>query len=421
MKRLRVSNFSCIKHADINIDRLTVIIGPQASGKSILCKLVYFFTDMILIQRECLRERESFDSYKEQIRTKFDEWFPCSAWGDGKFDISFEMGGFQIRLLRKGYAGSPLDGFRLTVSEQAEFTYKSALARINASYLKSQESEEGFHMFWSGDEIVRAHLRELMGGDTVLTQLFIPAGRSFFTSIGKAMAFFEQGRMLDPIILRFGRAYAGIKEEKNTPLRRLPDQGKSSMDSAARRMAKIFGGKLKVERDREYVIADDGRHVPLMALSSGQQELLPLLIVLPWVSARTKASRLLYIEEPEAHLFPEAQSQLVEVFSEIINRASLTSLILTTHSPYVLSKINNLLKAGLLYEELGEGYKPAIERIVSQSHWLRPDSISAYAIVDGVVENIMDKSGLIDADYLDSVSGSISKEFMGLLEVEATA
>jgi predicted ATPase len=42
VRKLTVNNFSVIKHAELEFGKITVLIGPQASGKSLLCKLAYF-------------------------------------------------------------------------------------------------------------------------------------------------------------------------------------------------------------------------------------------------------------------------------------------------------------------------------------------------------------------------------------------
>lgn len=419
MKYLSVNDFSCVREAHLEIDRLMVIIGPQASGKSILCKLYYFFISIILEQRASLYERASFEEYKEQVKEKFMEWFPPAAWGEGKFCIQFQAGEFEIKLNRTSYRGGTQDNFKIKLPEIVEAKYNLALANIVAMYKRSEETEDEFQIGFRADEVITAYIKGQMGDEYIATQTFIPAGRSFFTSIGKAMAFFEHGRMLDPIILQFGRTFANVKENKGRVALGTTAEMRRAAESTAKAMIRIFGGRLKIERDKEYVVADDGRHVPLPSLSSGQQELLPLLVVLPWLSGRPNARRMLYIEEPEAHLFPEAQSDLVEVLTDIVNRAKSTSLVVTTHSPYVLSKINNLVKAGILFEEHGPGIREALSQVIPSSVWINPNTITAYAIVDGVVRDIRDESGLIDADYLDQVSGEISKEFMGLLKLEA--
>ncbi len=43
VRTLTVKNFSVIKEAKLEFAKITVLIGPQASGKSLLCRLAFFF------------------------------------------------------------------------------------------------------------------------------------------------------------------------------------------------------------------------------------------------------------------------------------------------------------------------------------------------------------------------------------------
>jgi predicted ATPase len=47
MRKLTVKNFSVIKDAELEFGKITVLIGPQSSGKSLLCKLAYFFGQIV--------------------------------------------------------------------------------------------------------------------------------------------------------------------------------------------------------------------------------------------------------------------------------------------------------------------------------------------------------------------------------------
>ena len=40
---IRISNFGGIKEMEMELKPINVIIGPQASGKSVTAKLLYFF------------------------------------------------------------------------------------------------------------------------------------------------------------------------------------------------------------------------------------------------------------------------------------------------------------------------------------------------------------------------------------------
>jgi ABC-type multidrug transport system ATPase subunit len=127
---------------------------------------------------------------------------------------------------------------------------------------------------------------------------------------------------------------------------------------------------------------------------------------------------LIFIEEPEAHLFPSAQADITNYLASLAaDQKRRQKILITTHSPYVLANINNLLKAGSLVATLPHSARQEIDKIVPKASWLNSDRIRAYALKDGKAESIC-KDGLIDADYLDEVSGQIASQFSALLEIE---
>lgn len=125
---------------------------------------------------------------------------------------------------------------------------------------------------------------------------------------------------------------------------------------------------------------------------------------------------MVYIEEPEAHLFPTAQSQVVEFLASVIAENN-AKMVITTHSPYVLTQINTLLKAGQLAQQFPEA-RAEIDKIVRERNWLKPSSTVAYAIAHRRVIQITDEEGLLVGDYLDEVSGYLDRDFSSLLEIE---
>lgn len=113
----------------------------------------------------------------------------------------------------------------------------------------------------------------------------------------------------------------------------------------------------------------------------------------------------LFIEEPEQNLFPESQQVLVEHIVQSINKATLatgcnSSVTLTTHSPYILTAFNVLLKAHLAAEK-----DPSATQAIVQTT-IHPDQLTAYYIQpDGTIKPIVDHE-------LDMISG---------LELDATS
>ncbi len=283
-------------------------------------------------------------------------------------------------------------------------------------------------------ELAVNKLGAALKADYISQQTFIPAGRAFFTTIGRLVAGFEQAGSLDPVTIKFARLFANIKDRNSRILvhrnTRLGPEYHSRRESF---MNRLFGGELRYESDSEFVQAADGRKIPFSSLSSGQQELLPMWSLIDYFSERDALRavansslrgwrrELLYIEEPEAHLFPSAQSLLMEFLIGSLTTARGTprqrSLILTTHSPYIMGKLNVFLKAGQLARRKKRNQD--INDVVPRECWLTESQLAAYAIQDGVLTNLLNEEGFIDGTYLDAISEEISQQFSSLLEIES--
>jgi hypothetical protein len=85
--------------------------------------------------------------------------------------------------------------------------------------------------------------------------------------------------------------------------------------------------------------------------------------------------------------------------------------------PYILSAFNNLIYAGQLAKEKPE-LKDEIAKMVPEHFWIENGNFRAYCIHDGQLKSILSESGLINGDYLDSVSETIGNEFDSLLRLE---
>lgn len=416
MASLTVLNFSCIESAHLELKRITVLTGPQGSGKSVLSKLVYFFYKLAADALRMASSSEPMASFHTHIREEFGTWFPTSAWGNGAFTIEFQHGVYQIRLTRFVREGKATPAVRIGLSKELKEFYGAVLKLAKAEAERQPEGapDDLVPLPYRTADTARRDFRRRFGPNSLPFQTFIPAGRSFFTSIGKAVVAFEHG--LDPITWQFGRTYIAMRER---PLESLPSRIRKQAKSViGETMRLLFGGEIVIAKGKEYVKTEDGRQVPFFALSSGQQELLPLWIAIEQRAFATAAQQV-YLEEPESHLFPEAQCAVVKVLAGLVSANAGFCLLMTTHSPYVLAKLNNLIFAGELRRRFPE-IAEKINAVVPQSAQIPPSSTAAYAIVGKNLKSIIDENGLIDGDYLDAVSGGITREFDALLGIEAS-
>ena len=123
-------------------------------------------------------------------------------------------------------------------------------------------------------------------------------------------------------------------------------------------------------------------------------------------------------------IFPSTQDELVRIFARMSNEPVLdTSWVITTHSPYILTAFNNLIQAWRVGNKPGK--HDEVAAVIPEQYWIDEKDFKAYAIHDGKLRPIFEVetegkegSGLIDGDYLDSVSDNLGSQFDKLLDIE---
>lgn len=183
----------------------------------------------------------------------------------------------------------------------------------------------------------------------------------------------------------------------------------------------LLKGKYAKEKDREYLVHSGDRKVTVSNSSSGQQAVLPIVLVASVISDQGTESGdgvTLYIEEPEAHIFPDSQKRVVQLLARTYNqRMDGCQLFITTHSPYILTAFNNLIEAGNVIEKHPDRAERVYE-IVPKEEVLFMRDFAPYMIKDGkAVLMVEEETGLIAANMIDDVSDQIGSEFEALLDL----
>ena len=127
----------------------------------------------------------------------------------------------------------------------------------------------------------------------------------------------------------------------------------------------------------------------------------------------------LFVEEPEQNLFPDAQRNVIQNLVRTIKKAKglsahQTSLVMTTHSPYVLSTLNVLMADAAADMQLHGDYRLA--EIIDQTTLLPLSAYSAYYIDEnGIFRDIKETElSMISGVDLDGVSDWVN-EHIGML------
>jgi len=419
METISISGFGGFKEAKFETAPIMVFIGEQATGKSIVAKLLYFFRN--LGANPPVLRHDSEEHGRKWCREEFSTLFPPEDWGLGGFEIRYECNEQSVRISHP--AKSEISPNAVEI-EWSRF-YSGAWEKW------SQRLTEVKSVFEHGDvagsyartlrlhEEVRKDVEESLGAESAFEQVFVPAGRGFFAQISEnifTMLASNQGdvsKSFDPFLLRFGSLLQyykknfkslGFFEARTTSHGRFP--------SVREYVENILKAEYVRENGQDILLHPDGRRVELRLAASGQQESLPLLLTLGRVLAGGHdPGRSVYFEEPEAHLFPNAQRQIVELLAAAFNlRRDRVRFVITTHSPYILSVLDNLLQAGQRYASPKPDKK--IGKIVPQVFALRPGDVAVYSLGNGQARLIMDpETKLIEADIIDNVSMEIDEQF----------
>jgi AAA domain, putative AbiEii toxin, Type IV TA system len=103
----------------------------------------------------------------------------------------------------------------------------------------------------------------------------------------------------------------------------------------------------------------------------------------------------LVIDEPEMNAHPDAQLKIIEFLALLVHHG--VRVILTTHSPYIVDHLSNLMQASGLGEKAKKAIAPKFKLGLDEA-FISPENVSLYLFPEsGVVENILDRNlGIID-------------------------
>ena len=285
MERIKLTSLGQIHEADITFGDLTVFVGEQASGKSILLQLVKLILDAGDITQTL--KKHGFDWHRERknfLSLYFGEGMD-GIWDNASTKITVDDEGFELDkvLSRKGKKKAES---LFLIPAQRVMTLKDGWPRAFTDYA-------------IGDPYVVKQFSEHL-------RLFLE------TSLGS-----------DEDVI-FPKAHR---------------MNKMIRDAIGGR---VFGGaQVKLDRSglRKRIILDiEGNQLPFMVWSTGQREFVPLLLgldrlMLSGGTRKKNSVNWVVIEEPEMGLHPQSFSVLLTVLFELLRRDY--KVLVSTHSPQI--------------------------------------------------------------------------------------
>ncbi|KLO25145.1 AAA family ATPase [Marinitoga sp. 1155] len=413
MERLKIKNFIILEDVDIELKAINIFIGKQSTGKSLISKLIFFFKNIFSEMFKAIDQKLSFEEFVQSQEKIFLSYFYSESYFEKQiFEIRYEFKNIYIII-------SNDKEFHIYFSKYFEDTYNKLLSKFVEFENMELRNNEMFIL--DSSPIINTisyfvgELKKEKNDLLLYEQIFIPAGRAFYSILTKNIfSIFENVENIkDQFIIRFGRQYETLKN--NLFLSKIKIKDKETYNILDKKIEKILNGHFIKKNNEEYIELEDGKKIKIFQASSGQQEILPLVLFLQkFAISPSTTGRSVYIEEPETHLFPETQNDIIELVSLVYNmNLKKMQFFITTHSPYLLVSFNNLIMADYIYSKALN--KENINKIINRKFHLSLNDISAYLIENGKSESII-KDNLIDAEIIDNVSDILSEKFDSLLE-----
>ena len=141
--------------------------------------------------------------------------------------------------------------------------------------------------------------------------------------------------------------------------------------------ARILGGSLKFQAEGSeqqlMFVPRGGPALPMHASSSMVGSLAGLDLYLRYAARKGDT---LIIDEPEMNAHPKAQIALMELLAYLVNKG--IHVVLTTHSPYFVDHLNNLMSAQRIASEADRGEVAKELKLGSDGSFLLAHKVAAY-------------------------------------------
>jgi putative ATP-dependent endonuclease of OLD family len=344
---VRVRNFRSLRSIDLTLARLTVLIGPNNSGKTSFLEALFAAMGA---GRRVLNRDDIFISPEEgnlpQNRSILIDVLIKPTDNKGEFRDNFSEGSYWLNLWRNGIAQDDDDNDFMAFRTRLRWKHESGEYSIERQFLRE----------WFSDSSKIEDVEVISEAGTVsanqlepLALHFMDAKRDIDDDMKRQGSFWR--RMTNDLglsesdIESFEKTLTEINEEiveKSGVLKHL----KSTLDdldsimSGEREGVKLAPVARKL-RDLTKGIdvnftTQGAQTFPLVRHGMGTRSMASILVFrgfMEWRSLLAKEDAvhpMLALEEPEAHLHPQAQRALFSQLMEIPGQ-----IIISTHSPYV--------------------------------------------------------------------------------------
>lgn len=375
MATIRIQNLGPIKDTGlIHLSDVTLIIGRQSSGKStfmkVLCHCRWIEKQIMTRQGKMVHTYTHNNRFIADLKQfhRIDEMYfqdNTSIFYDGDVvSISLEGKMSNAKINCKENAWDLRYNSKISYIP-AERNLVSAVRNINSTY-KTEDRDVLFNFILEWNESRRDFTKN--------SQLTLSLTEDF-------KYYDEDG--LDYIVLPNNKSITSFYASSGV-------QSIMPIDVISERNTSLVGKVTKYSVDdlmgRMMELLDEDKAIDPSTTLSEKME-----VVREYM--KYKAAQL-FIEEPEQNLYPDAQRTLVLNLIKRIKKAKVTEdrqslLVMTTHSPYILSTLNVLIADSSAKQLMPQ--QQQLDEVIDESTLLPLEAYSAYFInKDGIFQDMKD-------------------------------
>lgn len=355
--RIIIDKLGPITDSEIVFKPFMVFTGESGLGKSYTALLWYnLITSLTPMRLQEFITKKINGSVKEELTFKFKDFrmwlnqntaaFLGYLLGNNNFDC-------QVNYVFETDDDIPVEMKRLHDEDASGFTRYSINGDIDVFPLDLEDNV--LMMSFS----LHGYLSKLCFGKNYLRPLILPPARAAFMGANTT----------SPIGMY--RDFLAQLDDLKTPSRTISPDNQFFVNY----IAKLSDGEIVLENGSVFLQFESGEKIPVSAAASSVKELMPFLLMLQ--NGKIRQYNSLLFEEPEAHVHPKKQFLLMDMLARCCNKGMLIQM--TTHSDYLLGRMNQLLVLGKIREKSMEAFEIFCkEHQFNKNLYLHTEQIGGY-------------------------------------------
>ena len=396
MSRIRVQNFGPLRHNEnwIDVNKVTLLIGNQGSGKSTVAKLISTFTWI-----EKALNRGDYTIKNLERKSKFKNTFlsyhriqnylrvnTIIEYIGESYNFIFKDGSLHIT---KSKVMSELPQIMYVPAERNFLTYIETFKELKVSspslrefrdeYKNAQKNIKGQYKL----PIADANLEYDRQNDILHLR-----GNDYKLRISETSSGYQS--FIPLYIVSYNLSQSVLAKSEHAPM------SEDERERFKKLVLDIVNNKKFTEEQRRSAIS-----------------------ALP--TRFNKSSFINIVEEPEQNLFPTSQWKVLACLLQMNNTCENNQLIMTSHSPYIINYLTLFVKAHSIKQNIDIQQIKALENVVPEGSYIHPEQLSIYEFDDVTGEyRLLDnyKGMPSDENLLNNGLVDTNEKFTQLLELE---